>query len=165
MGGLLIPIPTDDMSKYFDYVSVFYDFCDFILHLGLWNIVANESLEMIHANKNEKVLDVATGTGKLALRLSDLGCKVWGIDLSQGMLDKAIKKDKKKRIKFIKGDATKLQFSSNTFDICTICSGFHEMSNNIRKECIKEMIRVLKPNAKRRNTILNYATDLTVKLF
>lgn len=148
MGPKLIPIQTEDLSKYFDSISIVYDICNFIMHLGQWNRIVNESLELVKPKRGEKVLDVATGTGNLAIKFADLGCKVWGIDLSEGMLNKAIKKDVSKQIKFMQGDATKLPFDSKSFDICSISFGFHEMSNQIRDKCINEIIRVLKSNGR-----------------
>jgi len=76
-------------------------------------------LTLAIGSKKQKILDVGTGTGAMALVLAEMGHDVIGIDLSDGMLNKAKEKAKKANlpVEFEIGDAEKLSFSDNTFDV------------------------------------------------
>lgn len=94
------------------------------------------------------ILDLACGTGKFTKPLAKIATKVFGIDISQGMLEqfkKLIEKKGLTNIYLSKADAEKLPFSDCYFDaIC--CSGaLHYFNNTYR--ALNEMIRVLKPNS------------------
>lgn len=94
----------------------------------------------------KSVLDVATGTGSLAIELGKKADKVVAIDLSDKMLAVAKRKSKKENIIFQQMDASKMEFDDHTFDIVTISLGLHDMPLEIRDEVLKESKRVLKPN-------------------
>jgi ubiquinone/menaquinone biosynthesis C-methylase UbiE len=98
--------------------------------------------------KNKSVLDVATGTGSLAIALSDQADKVTGIDLSSKMLDVARKKRSKDNLSFLQMDAGKMNFQDNEFDIVTISLGLHDMPPGIRTCVLEEVKRVLKKDGK-----------------
>lgn len=93
---------------------------------------------------NKTVLDVATGTGSLAIALSSTAKKVIGIDLSSEMLAVANKKNKHNNLSFLEMDASKMSFKDNEFDIVTISLGLHDMPLEIRTAVLKEIKRVLK---------------------
>ena len=102
-----------------------------------------------HINPAGKtVLDVATGTGSLAVELGKQAEKVIGIDLSDKMLEVARRKSKSNNISFQQMDASQMEFKDDTFDIVTISLGLHDMPLNIRDAVLKESKRVLKPNGK-----------------
>lgn len=101
-------------------------------------------LEINPAGKS--ILDVATGTGSLAIELSQSAKKVVGIDLSSNMLDVAEKKAKSENLSFLQMDASKMDFADDEFDIVTISLGLHDMPLEIRTLVLKEVKRVLKPS-------------------
>ena len=94
------------------------------------------------------ILDVGTGTGFLACLLAELGHRVTGIDLSEGMLEKARAKSQHLglQVDFRLGDAEKCPFSSNAFDVVV---NRHLLWTLPRPElALKEWRRVLRPGGK-----------------
>lgn len=93
-----------------------------------------------------RVLDVACGTGDLALALSDAGqARVIGVDFCRPMLEIAARKADglKPQILFVEGDALKLPFADESFDAVTIAFGLRNLASV--GEGLREMRRVLKP--------------------
>ncbi|MCF8463619.1 MAG: methyltransferase domain-containing protein [Flavobacteriales bacterium] len=93
---------------------------------------------------NKSVLDVATGTGSLAIALSSKAKKVVGIDLSSQMLAVAKKKTVNDNVTLLLMDATDMKFEDDEFDIITISLGLHDMPREIRDAVLTETKRVLK---------------------
>lgn len=96
----------------------------------------------------EKVLDVATGTGKLALELArKVGTegRVTGVDFCERMLDNAqqrLRKARYQNIELIRTDALALPFVDGVFDCATVGFGLRNVTNI--KQALQEMTRVLK---------------------
>jgi demethylmenaquinone methyltransferase / 2-methoxy-6-polyprenyl-1,4-benzoquinol methylase len=91
------------------------------------------------------ILDVATGTGDMALELSKLNpASVTGVDIAEEMLKIAIKKAKKKSIKieFLTGDSEALSFPGNNFDFVTVAFGVRNYED--LEKGLSEMFRVIK---------------------
>lgn len=105
--------------------------------------------DVVFAKPGDYCLDIATGTGNLALALAsrvDPDGKVVAIDLAQGMLDFATRKAralKVKNIEFKKMDAMHLEFDDNTFDVVTC--GLAVFYFPDIPATLTEMCRVLKP--------------------
>ncbi|MEX0811072.1 MAG: methyltransferase domain-containing protein [Chitinophagales bacterium] len=97
---------------------------------------------------NKSVLDIATGTGSLAIALSSKAKEVVGIDLSSKMLDIARKKRTNDNLSFLQMDASEMKFQDHKFDIVTISLGLHDMPQEIRTAVLKEVKRVLKKDGK-----------------
>ena len=97
---------------------------------------------------NKTVLDVATGTGSLAIALSLNAKEVVGIDLSLQMLDVAKKKKTNDNLSFLQMDASEMSFEDDKFDIVTISLGLHDMPLEIRTSVLEEAKRVLKKDGK-----------------
>jgi ubiquinone/menaquinone biosynthesis C-methylase UbiE len=97
------------------------------------------------------VIDVGCGTGNHALRLSKMGYKVTGVDVSPAMLRIAKTKDKEAKIRFIQGDMKKLEkviSKGQRFD-AAICLGqvfSHLMTNRDLQAFINKLHKVLKEN-------------------
>jgi demethylmenaquinone methyltransferase/2-methoxy-6-polyprenyl-1,4-benzoquinol methylase len=100
----------------------------------------------------EKVLDVCTGTGTVALELSRVGAQVTGIDLSEHMLRRARRKKGAESVRFLKMDACEMMFSPKEFDIVTVSFGLHEMPLPVMQQVLREVSRV----AKRRFVVIDY---------
>lgn len=106
--------------------------------------------ELIPAGNDIKVLDVATGTGKISLPLAEKGRNVIGIDLTENMLREAQKKARDKSLKNISlqlANARELPFEDSSFDCVMSRRFFHLIPNRLRRPIIEEMIRVSKPGA------------------
>ena len=107
--------------------------------------VMDKAVNFTNAQKDSKILDIATGTGKLAFEFAKEGYEVVGIDLSEAMLDVAKKKNKYKNARFEVADAINLPFADNSFDISSISFALHDMPLSIRQKVLKEMGRVTRP--------------------
>ena len=80
-----------------------------------------QAAECLALPPNQKIVDVATGTGTLAYELAKLGHTVVGIDVSTEMLNPAIKKySKNLDLSFEQADATHLLFKNNKFDAASV---------------------------------------------
>lgn len=103
-------------------------------------------------NSGDKILDVATGPGTVALALSNYAknsCQITGIDISESMLNCARKNVSKvgleENFEFRLANAEELPFESNMFDITTSSLIIHHTKV---MQVLKEMIRVLKPGGR-----------------
>ncbi len=93
----------------------------------------------------EKVLDVGCGTGVVAVTAAQLGAKVFGLDLSPKLLERARENAALAQVKidFVEGDAEALPYSDASFDV--VLSQFGHMFAPRPSVAIQEMLRVLKP--------------------
>ena len=99
-----------------------------------------ELLKNYMPTNNCQSLDLGCGPGFFSMILSDLGCKVNGIDCSKGMLDKAC--DNCKGCEFILGDVQQLPYEDNSFDYIVSRNVIWDLENP--KQCYDEIKRVLK---------------------
>ncbi len=96
-----------------------------------------------------RTLDVACGTGDLALTLSEAGqTRVTGLDFCRPMLEVAAQKaaQRQRRIPFIEADALRLPFAAETFDVVTIAFGLRNLASV--ESGLQELFRVLRPGGK-----------------
>lgn len=94
----------------------------------------------IKVHKNDRLLDVACGTGGLLYKLSQLyNIQAYGIDISDNMIKVA--KERHPAINFQIGDSEALKFSNGFFNIVTVCAAFHHFPNP--NEFIREAARTL----------------------
>lgn len=129
-------------QKRFAFWAKFYDYTWLPI-----NYLRMKTVNFCNLSKAENILDVATGTGKLAYKLAKNNKKnIIGIDLSAEMIAQAQKKYKLQNLKFIVEDCTKLPFNDRSFDLVTISFALHEMPLDIVKKTIIEIKRVLKNN-------------------
>jgi demethylmenaquinone methyltransferase/2-methoxy-6-polyprenyl-1,4-benzoquinol methylase len=89
------------------------------------------------------VLDVGCGTGTNLMLYHEAGCKVFGIDLSPAMVEVAQKK-LGNRANIRVGDASKMPYSDDSFDLVTGLFTLHEMPSEIRPAVISEIARVVR---------------------
>lgn len=134
--------------KIFDEIAPTYDFLNHVLSFGMDLYWRKCFVARIPYQEKIKVIDLATGTGNLALAMAAASFidHITGIDLSQKMLDKALLKKERSsysnKIQFQRGDATKLDFKKETFDLATMCFGIRNVSDPDRT--LGEIFRVLK---------------------
>ncbi len=96
-----------------------------------------------------RVLDVACGTGDLSLVLAGAGAgRVVGLDFCRPMLEIARRKaaDGSRAIPFVEGDALRLPFADETFDVATIAFGLRNLAGV--PEGLKELRRILRPGGR-----------------
>ncbi len=123
-----------------------YDLLNHLLSANIdkrWRRKVRAALGTILPNEDARVLDVACGTGDLAIELHrDSNATIFGTDFCRPMLEVAAKKTDS--VPFVEGDAMELGFADNTFDAVTIAFGLRNLSNV--PNGLKELSRVLKPN-------------------
>lgn len=129
-------------DKLFSRWAPIYDGFELILS-GIRKKVVNQINPV-----SKRVLDVATGTGSLAIELSEVATNVVGVDLSAKMLAVAKRKAKQENLVFQEMDASKMIFGDNEFDVVTISLGLHDMPLEVRTSVVQEVKRVLNPNGK-----------------
>jgi len=151
------PLQNSEKSKkaqveeMFDSISQRYDFLNHFLSLGIDKSWRKKAVNELITLQPKHILDMATGTGDLAVASLKLNPKkITGIDLSEGMLSVGRKKiaelKKSEIIEMLKGDSEKILFEDNTFDACTVGFGVRNFEN--LEQGLAEIYRVLKPGAK-----------------
>lgn len=101
-----------------------------------------------YAKKGMKILEVGAGTGRYSIALAKMGFDVTSVELVEKNLE-ILKKNAKglKNIKAFQGDALKLNFEDNSFDmVLNLGPLYHLFSKKDKMKAIKESIRVCKPN-------------------
>lgn len=139
------------VEQMFNDIAPRYDMLNHLLSGGIditWRKKVRKLLEPI---KPQSILDVATGTGDLAIELSKLNPKkIVGLDIAAQMLQFGEVKIKKlgldELIKMVHGDSAKIPFSDRSFDAITVAFGVRNFEN-LQKGLI-EMQRVLKPGGR-----------------
>jgi demethylmenaquinone methyltransferase/2-methoxy-6-polyprenyl-1,4-benzoquinol methylase len=130
----------DDVSKMFDDVANRYDFLNDLLSLGRSKAWRRAVTSIIAPKPGMKILDIAAGTGSSSRPLVDKGAVITALDFSQGMIEQGRKQNK--NINFVQGDALKLPFEDNSFEVTTISFGLRNTSNT--EIALKEALRVTK---------------------
>jgi len=98
-------------------------------------------------NRNDFVLDLCCGTGTLTTMLAGSvhsGCNIVGVDLSEGQILQAIKKNLFTNLDFKVMDASNLKFKNESFNIVLISAALHEMDKTLRSRVLQEVHRILK---------------------
>jgi demethylmenaquinone methyltransferase/2-methoxy-6-polyprenyl-1,4-benzoquinol methylase len=140
------------VEKMFDKIAFRYDFLNHFLSAGIDIGWRKKAIKQLRSIDPKSILDVATGTGDMAILASRLlnAEKIIGIDISDGMLDIAKKKIEKlglqQRIELLKGDSETIIFNSNSFDAVTVAFGVRNFQN--LELGLNEIKRVLKPGGK-----------------
>lgn len=134
----------------FDNIAHRYDFLNHFLSAGIDIQWRKKVRRLLAPHHPKQILDVATGTGDLAVELVKLKPDhIVGVDISEGMLnigkEKIIRKKLVKIITLEVGDSENLRFENSTFDAVTVAFGVRNFEN--LQAGLKEMNRVLKPGA------------------
>ena len=139
------------VAKMFDKIASRYDFINHFLSLGIDILWRKKAINEIGKINPKTILDVATGTGDLAVEATRLNPKkIIGIDISKNMLkvgkNKMKRKSIEKIVEIIYGDSENMSFEDNTFDAVTAGFGVRNFEN-IDKG-LSEMYRVMKIGGK-----------------
>jgi demethylmenaquinone methyltransferase/2-methoxy-6-polyprenyl-1,4-benzoquinol methylase len=145
-------IVTLGSGAMFDVVAPRYDLLNRILSMGLdqsWRRAAVSALDL---GASPFVLDLATGTGDLAIMLARRhpGARIVGLDSSKRMLERCRRKLETAgmlpRVALVVGDAQSLPFGDACFDAVTMAFGIRNLPD--RPRALAEMSRVLKPGGR-----------------
>ncbi len=135
------------VENMFDDIAPRYDLLNRILSLRIDTLWRKRVRKLIAPHTPNKILDIATGTGDLAIELSKLKPQeIIGLDLSAEMLGYGEKKIKAKKLEHMirmqKGDSENLPFDQNTFDAIAVSFGVRNFEN--LGKGLGEIYRVLK---------------------
>jgi SAM-dependent methyltransferase len=111
--------------------------------------VSAHLVKLCNVSSDDRVLDVACGTGNTAITASRKGAKVTGIDITPQMLTQAKAEATLAEagdIKWVEGDAEDLPFEDDSFDV--VLSSFGHMFTPHPKAAILEMLRVTEPGGR-----------------
>lgn len=141
----------ENVREMFNDISPKYDFLNHFLSFGIDFLWRKRLVGMLAEIKPTSVLDVACGTGDVALAVAKLNPeKIIGIDISEKMLEigrtKIIRSNLEKMISFGKGDAEHIPYSDNSFDAVTVAFGVRNFEN--LETGLSEMRRVLRPKGR-----------------
>ena len=130
----------------FSSITNKYDFLNRFLSLRQDIAWRNKTVKEMRFFKSYKFLDMATGTGDLAINAVDMHptIKAIGLDFVQEMVDfgnkKIIKQNLEDRVKLKWGDATDIHYEDNTFDVIAMAFGIRNIPNKVK--ALTEMKRV-----------------------
>ena len=139
----------EQVTQMFDTISKEYDGLNRVISFGIDVKWRKKVVEIIAKTKANRVLDIATGTGDLAINLAKTDAKeIIGLDISPGMLEVGRKKITDKnldnKITMTLGDSENLPFEDNSFDAVTVAFGVRNFEN--LEKGLSEIYRVLKPS-------------------
>ncbi|GGZ77437.1 bifunctional demethylmenaquinone methyltransferase/2-methoxy-6-polyprenyl-1,4-benzoquinol methylase UbiE [Algibacter mikhailovii] len=138
----------EQVTKMFDNISGEYDGLNRVISFGIDIKWRKKVVKLVKENNPDTILDIATGTGDLAINLSETNAsKIIGLDISSGMLEigktKINKKGLDSKIDMILGDSENMPFEDDSFDAITVAFGIRNFEN--LENGLKEILRVLKP--------------------
>lgn len=140
------------VERMFDSIAENYDTLNHTLSMGIDRGWRKKSLLALKDLNPQNILDIATGTGDLAIQAYDIlhPQHITGIDISEGMMDVGRKKVDKLglsgHISFEKQDCMALDIPDNTFDAAVV--GFGVRNFEDLDKGMKEILRVLKPGGR-----------------
>lgn len=138
----------EQVARMFNEISGTYDLLNRLLSMGIDQHWRNQVLKRLKEQNPEDILDVATGTGDLAIEEAKLGnAKVTGVDIADQMLKQGHEKLEKAgvgdQVVLEYGDAENLTYVDDTFDAITVAFGVRNFEN--LDQGLAELYRVLKP--------------------
>ena len=131
----------------FDRIAGFYDVMNSVMTAGLHHQWRRRAVDLAGVGPGDRVLDVATGTGDLAVELAGRvvpGGEVVGTDFSEEMLERA--RRKAPALRFEWGNALELPYADGEFAAATVGFGARNFSD--LEQGLREMARVVRPGGK-----------------
>jgi demethylmenaquinone methyltransferase/2-methoxy-6-polyprenyl-1,4-benzoquinol methylase len=154
------------VHELFSRIAPRYDLINDLQSFGLHRYWKRRVVRLARPQPGQRALDLCCGTGDLALALARRGAQVAGLDFSEQMLDAAQRRDSRSRTqepeaephasrspqhgspspRFVRGDAQRIPFPDNSFDIVTIGYGLRNLAN--WEMGLREMRRVANPGGR-----------------
>ncbi|TRX21094.1 bifunctional demethylmenaquinone methyltransferase/2-methoxy-6-polyprenyl-1,4-benzoquinol methylase UbiE [Flavobacterium franklandianum] len=139
----------EQVASMFDAISGNYDNLNRVISFGIDVKWRKKVLKMVADTNPKTILDIATGTGDLAILMAQTKAeKIIGLDISAGMLEvgkqKILDKNLSQRIEMVLGDSENMAFDDHYFDAITVAFGVRNFEN--LEKGLAEILRVLKPN-------------------
>jgi len=140
------------VSQLFAAIARRYDFINDLQSFGLHRAWKNRMVRLAGLAPGDKALDVCCGTGDIAQRLAAAGAKVTGLDFSAAMLEVARERitrhvsSRSVAVEFVQGDALRLPFAADTFDVVTVGYGLRNLSS--WEDGMRELVRVARPGGR-----------------
>ena len=139
----------EQVAQMFDTISGNYDNLNRVISFGIDVKWRKKVLKMVAKSNPKTILDIATGTGDLAILMAQTKADtIIGLDISAGMLEVGVQKIAAKNlnntIEMVLGDSEKMPFEDNYFDAITVAFGVRNFEN--LETGLSEILRVLKPN-------------------
>lgn len=138
----------EEVKQMFDSIAGSYDFLNHALSLNIDKIWRRRLIKLLAKSNPNTILDVATGTGDLALAALKINPdKITGVDIATGMLEvgrkKVLSRGEESRITLVEGDSENLPFKDQEFDAAMVAFGVRNFENPLKG--LKEIERVLAP--------------------
>ena len=139
---------SDNVAAMFNSIAAKYDFLNHFLSLGIDKLWRRCLVKQLAKSNPRQVLDIATGTGDLAIQLAKhhKSVNITGVDISENMLsigrEKILKRKLEGRINLKQANSLSLPFADGEFDAAMVAFGvrnFEDLSKGIT-----EVHRVLK---------------------
>jgi demethylmenaquinone methyltransferase/2-methoxy-6-polyprenyl-1,4-benzoquinol methylase len=139
-------LPETQVRAMFDRIARVYDRMNSVMTAGMHHRWRRRAVDMARVGPGDRALDVATGTGDLALELERRTGPggVVGMDFAEAMLD--IARHKAPGITFEQGNALALRYPDGSFDAATVGFGARNFSD--LRQGLAEMARVVKPGGR-----------------
>lgn len=128
----------------FDRIAGVYDVMNSVMTAGLHHRWRERAADLARVGPGSRALDVATGTGDLAIALARRGGEVVGSDFSEGMLERA--RVKNRDVRWEQANALALPYPDNAFDAATVGFGARNFSD--LRGGLSEMVRVVRPGGR-----------------
>jgi demethylmenaquinone methyltransferase/2-methoxy-6-polyprenyl-1,4-benzoquinol methylase len=153
-------LPEGQVRAMFDRIAGVYDAMNSVMTAGMHHRWRRRAIDVARVGPGSRVLDVATGTGDLAIEAGSRGAVVVGTDFSEGMLALARKKVDHPRsgsraaaleggagsITFEQADALALPYEDDSFDAATVGFGARNFAD--LQQGLSEMARVVRPGGR-----------------
>lgn len=139
----------EQVEQMFDNIAGNYDNLNRVISFGIDVNWRKKVLKIVSDAKPKIILDIATGTGDLAILMTETNAeKIIGLDISDGMLEVGRTKIKQKnlntKIEMVLADSENMPYTDNYFDAITVAFGVRNFEN--LEKGLTEILRVLKPN-------------------
>ena len=140
---------SEQVREMFDAIAPAYDFMNRAMTFGIDRLWRRKAVRLMRDVPHKDVLDIATGTGDLAILMADRlsGSHVTGVDLSEGMIEVGRRKVADHglagRVTLTTGDCLALPFADDSFDCITCAYGVRNFED--LEAGYLEMCRVLRP--------------------